>query len=80
MVDMSISLPCDKHFEIQQLALSMLQTQPVTVHHVKSFLGKTSFCAKGHVQLCQFSHAIQSDMLTVYHSPIHLHCSFHFSL
>ena len=34
---MSISLPNNKLFEIQLLALSLLQTQPVTVHHVMSF-------------------------------------------
>ena len=34
---MSVSLPPDKLADIQQLALSLLQTQPVTVHQVMSF-------------------------------------------
>ena len=37
-----------------------------------SFLGKTTFCAIGHAQVCQFCHVIQSGMLNVYHSPTHL--------
>ena len=42
---MSVSLPPDKLADIKQLALSLLQTQPVTVHQVISFLGKANcFC------------------------------------
>ena len=51
--DMSISLPSDKLLEIQHLVHSLLQKQPVTVHWIISFLGKTNFCANGHAQLCQ---------------------------
>ena len=40
---MSISLPPDKLAEIQQLALSFLQTPHLTVQRVMSFLGKTVF-------------------------------------
>ena len=69
---MSIPSPTDKLTDIQQFALSLLQTQLVTVHWVMSFLGKASFCANGHSQLQRLCHVIQSDMLTVYHSPIHL--------
>ena len=50
-VHMSISLPPDKLADIQQLAFSLLQTQPVTVCQVRSFLGKANFCANGHTQL-----------------------------
>ena len=71
-VHMSVSLHPDKLADIQQLALSLLQTQPVTVHQVMSFLGKANFCANGHCQLWRLCHVIQSEMLTVYHSPGHL--------
>ena len=37
----------DKVDGIQQLAVSFLQTQPVAVHQVMSFLGKARFCASG---------------------------------
>ena len=43
-----------------------------------SFLGKANFCANGHYQLWGLCCAIQSDMLTVYHSPAHLFSSVHF--
>ena len=69
---MSVSLPPDKLADIQQLALSLLKTQPVIVHQVMSFLGKATFCASGHSQLWRLCYVIQSDMLTVYHSSIHL--------
>ena len=36
---MSVPLPPDKLADIQQLALSLLQSQHVTVHRVMSFLG-----------------------------------------
>ena len=36
-VHMSVSLPPDKLADIQQLALSLLQTPHVTVHRVMSF-------------------------------------------
>ena len=68
-VNISVSLPPDKLADIQQLALSLLQTQPVTVCQVMYFLGKTTFCANGHSYLWGLCHVIQSDMLTVYHSP-----------
>ena len=42
---MSLSLPCDKPTEIQQLAYALLLKKPVTVSKVMSFLGKTTFCA-----------------------------------
>ena len=76
---MSVSLPPDKLADIQQLALSLLQTQPVTVCRVMSFLDKANFCANSHFQLWRFCHVIQSDMLTVYYSPAHLFSSVHFS-
>ena len=42
-VDVSVSLGSDKLLEIQQLAHSLLQTQPVTVCHVMSFWARTIF-------------------------------------
>ena len=56
---MSVSLPPDKCLEIQQLAYSLLQRQPVTVHDVLSFLGKSTICRNGHPQLCQLFCVIQ---------------------
>ena len=50
-VHMSVSLPPDKLADIQLLALSLLQTQHVTVHRVMSFLDKANFCTNGHSQL-----------------------------
>ena len=50
-VHMSVSLPPDKLADIQQLALSLLQTPHVTVCKVISFLGKANFCTNGHSQL-----------------------------
>ena len=38
-------------------------------------LGKANFCANGHSHLQQLCHVIQSDMLTVYHSPPQLFSS-----
>ena len=69
---MSISLPPDKLTDIQQLALSLSQTQPVTFCWVISFLGKTNFSAGGHSQLQRLCCVIQSDLLTVYSSLTHL--------
>ena len=70
---MSVSLPLDKLADIQQVALSLLQTQPGTVCQVMfTFLGKANFCASGHLLLQQLCHVIQNDMLTVYHSPTQL--------
>ena len=43
-VHISVSLPPDNLADIQQLALSLLQKQHVTVHGVMSFLGKAMFC------------------------------------
>ena len=76
---MSVSLPPDKLVDIQQLVLSLLQTKPVTVCQVISFLGMANFCANGHSQLQRLCLVIQSDMLTVYYSPINLCSSVHFS-
>ena len=45
IVGMCICLPSEKPDEIQQLALSFLLTQSVTVCQVMSFLGKANFCA-----------------------------------
>ena len=45
---MSVALPPDKLADIQELALSFLQTQPVTVHRFIFFLMKVNFCAYGH--------------------------------
>ena len=78
-VCMSVSLPLDKLAEIQQLALALLWTPHVTVHKVMSFLGKANFCTNGHSQLRCLCHVIQSDMLSVYHSPIQLFSRVHFS-
>ena len=80
IVCMSVSLPPDKLPDIQQLALSLLQTPHVTVHKVMSFLGKANFCTNGHSQLHCLCHVIQSDMLSVYHSPTQLFSHVHFSL
>ena len=77
---MSVSLPPDKLADIQQLALSLLQTPHVTVYKVMSFLGKANFCTNGHSQLHCLCCVIQSDMLSVYHSPIQLSSCVHFSL
>ena len=62
-------LPLAKLADIQQLALSLLQTQHVMEHMVMSFLEKANF-----------SHIIQSDILTVYHSLAHLFFSVQFSI
>ena len=78
-VHMSVSLPPDKLADIQQLALSLLHTPHVTVRKVMSFLGKANFCINGHSQLLQLCRVIQSDMLSVYHSPTHLFSRVHFS-
>ena len=77
-VHMLVSLPPDKLADIQQLALSLLHTPHVTVCKVMSFLGKANFFINGHSQLRQLCRVIQSDMLSVYHSPTHLfsHVSF----
>ena len=79
-VHMSVSLPPDKLADIQQLTLSLLQSQHVTVCWVMSFLGKANLCTNGHSQLLHLCHVIQSDMLHVYHSPTHLFSWVHFSL
>ena len=77
---MSVSLSPDKLADHQQLALSLLQSQNVTVHRVMSFLGKANFCTSGHSQLWCLCCVIQSDMLYVYHSPNQLFPHVHFSL
>ena len=78
-VCMSVSLCADKLVDIQQLALSLLQAQPITVCRVMSFLAKGNFCANVHSQLWRLCHVIQSDMLIVYHSSTHLFSPIHFS-
>ena len=45
-----------------------------------SFLGKANFCTNGHSQLWHLCRVIQSDMLSVYHSPTQLFSHVHFSL
>ena len=45
-----------------------------------SFLGKANFCTNGHSQLRRLCRVIQSDMLSVYHSPTQLFLDVHFSL
>ena len=50
LLDTSVILPTDKILEMLQLAHSLFQMQPVTVHQVMSSLGKTS----RHVQLWHF--------------------------
>ena len=77
---MSVFLPPDKLADIQQLSLSLLQTTHVTVHKVMSFLGKASFCTNGHSQLHCLCCVIQSDVLSVYHSPMQLFSHVHFSI
>ena len=47
---MSVSLPPDRLADIQQLALSLLQTPHVIVCKVMSFLGKANICTNGHSQ------------------------------
>ena len=79
-VCMSVSLPPDKLADIQQLALSLLHTPHVTVHKVMSFLGKAHFCTNGHSHLWHLCCVIQSDMLSVYHSPTQLFSHVHFCL
>ena len=76
---MSVSLPPPKLADIEQLALSLLQHQPVTVLWVMSFSGKVNFCTNGHSQLQRLCCVIQSDMLFVYHSPNQLFSPVHFS-
>ena len=71
-VHLSVSLPPDKLADIQQLALSLLQTPHVTVCKVMFFLGKVNFCTNGHSQLHHLCCVIQSDILSVYHSPTQL--------
>ena len=78
-VCMSVSLLPDKLADIQQVGLSLLHNKHLIVHMVMSFLGKANFCTNGHSQLWQLCWVIQSDMLTVYHSPAHLFSPVHFS-
>ena len=69
-VCMSLSLSPDKLADIQQLALSLLQSQCVAVHKVMFFLGKANFCTSGHSQLWHLCCVIQSDMLMFTILPI----------
>ena len=77
---MSVSLPPDKLADIQQLAISLLQSQHVTVHQFRSFLGKANFVPMATPNCWCLCHVIQSDILHVYHSPTHLFSQVHFSL
>ena len=79
-VCMPVSLLPDKLADIQQLAFSLLWTPHVTVHKVMCFLGKANFCTNGHSQLHCLCHVIQSEMLSVYHSPTQLFSHVQFSL
>ena len=79
-IHMSVSLPPYKLADIQQLALSLLHMQHVTVYMFMSFLGKANFCTNGHSQLWCLYHVVQSDMLHAYHSSIHLFSCVHFSI
>ena len=45
-----------------------------------AFLGKANFCANGHTQREELCCVIQSDILTVYHSPAQLFASVQFSI
>ena len=58
---MAVSLPPDKLADIQQPALSLLQTPHVTVCEVMSFVSKANFCTSGHSQLHHLCRVIQSD-------------------
>ena len=78
-VHMPVPLPPDKLADIQQLVLTLLQTQHVIVCWVMSFLCKANFCANGHSQLWTLYCVIQSDMLTIFHSPTHLFSPVNFS-
>ena len=71
-VDMSISLPSDKLLEIQHLSPFLLLRHPVIACQIMSFLGKTTFCANRHVQLCQLCYVIQINMLNGKYSSAHL--------
>ena len=66
-VDLSVSLLSDKPLDVQQFAHSLLQRQPVTVHHVMFFWSKTTFCANGHAQLpsCAMSFRVVCWMVTI---------------
>ena len=70
-----LSLPSDKLIEFLQLVHALLHRQPV---QIMSFLGKPTFCADGHAQLCWLCHVIQSDMLKVYYSLAHFFLFFTF--
>ena len=77
---MSIFLPTDKHFKIQQLALCLKPMQPVTICQVISFFSKASFYAKIQEQLCHLCYVSQCNILCIHHCMVHLFCSFHFFL
>ena len=73
-MDMWVSLSSHTWSEIWLLVHSLLQTQPVTVCQVMSFLGKANFYANEHSQLQQLCHFIQTHV-ECYHSS-----SFYFSI
>ena len=54
---------------ISWLYHALLLWQPVIVCQGMSSLGKTKFCANGHVQLCQLCDVIQGDKLNVNDFP-----------
>ena len=77
-VDMSVSLPTDKPFEIPELALFFGDATCYSPPgHV--FLGKATYCANRLEQLQKLCRVIQSDMLTIYHSPPYLFLTFYLS-
>ena len=81
-VRMCVSMPSDKLNEIQQLAHSLLQTQPVTVCWVMSFWAKPIFMPMG-------NHKLTISAVVPCYSEVHatylsfccsLIFSFHFSI
>ena len=66
-MDMSVFLKADKILEIPQLALSLMQMQPVTVCEVMSFLGMTNFNVSGHQQLYHLCHVRAACLLFIIH-------------
>ena len=66
-VCMSVSLPPHKLADIQQLALSLLQSQYVTVHRIMSFLGRPIFVpmATPNCGTCVMSFRLTCYMFTI---------------
>ena len=71
-VEMSVFLPSDKLIELQQLAHALLLRQTVMVCQVMFFFfGKSPLC-QWPCATSSVVQAIQSDMLNVKHSHVHL--------